>query len=83
MNLRHAISLAVLGWYLMLPAQPEEHGVADAAPSTPAAAMTFAVYRTRQAREDDRRQQLNDPVIGERMAEAKCLPTNDDSGKEK
>jgi hypothetical protein len=81
MKLHHAIALAVLGWYLMLPAQPDDRGVADAAPSTPAAAMTFAVYQTQQACEEDHRQQLNDPVIGERMAAAKCLPTNDEPKK--
>jgi hypothetical protein len=63
----------------MLPLQaPDEQGTADAAPS-PAASSTFAVYKTQRECEEERRQLLEDPVIGERMADAKCLNKEDDS----
>ena len=77
MKPRHAAALALVGWYLMLPAHPVERGSANAAPS-PEAASTFAVYKTQRECEEERRQFLDDPVIGERMADAKCLNTDDD-----
>jgi hypothetical protein len=72
MKLCQAAAVALVGWYLMLPAQPVERGTANAAPS-PEAASTFAVYKTQRECEEERRHLLHDPVIGERMADAKCL----------
>jgi hypothetical protein len=72
MKSSHAAALVLVGWYLMLPAQPVERGTASAAPS-PEAASTFAVYKTQRQCEERRRELLDDPVIGERMADAKCL----------
>jgi hypothetical protein len=74
MKPRHAVALALVGWYLMLPLQaPDEQGTADAAPS-PAASSTFAVYNSQQDCETERHQLLDDPVVGERMKSAMCLP---------
>jgi hypothetical protein len=76
---RHA-ALVLLGWYLMLPTQPVEHGTADAAPS-PEAASTFAVYKTQSDCEQARRGLLDDPVLGERMADARCMNMPDAAKK--
>jgi hypothetical protein len=78
MKPRHAAALALVGWYLMLPAQaPDETGTAIAAPS-PVAGATFAVYKSQQDCETERRGLLDDPVVGEKMKSAECLPTPDD-----
>jgi len=77
MKFPSAAALALVGWYLMLPAQPVERGAANAAPS-PEAVSTFAVYKTQRECEENRRQLLDDPVVGARMADAKCINTNDD-----
>ena len=74
----HAAALALVGWYLMLPAQPAERGTANAAPS-PEAASTFAVYKTQRECEQERRQLLDDPVVGEKMAGTRCVNADDDS----
>ena len=77
MKFPSAAALALVGWYLMLPAQPVERGAANAAPS-PEAVSTFAVYKTQRECEENRRQLLEDPVLGERMVDAKCVITTDD-----
>jgi hypothetical protein len=77
MKPRHAVALALVGWYLMPPAQaPDETGTAIAAPS-PVAGATSAVYKSQQDCETERHQLLEDPVVGERMKSAMCLPTID------
>lgn len=76
-NFRHAAVVVLVGWYLMLPAQPVERGTANASPS-PEAASTFAVYKTQRECEEERRALLDDPVVGEGMADAKCLNADDD-----
>ena len=78
MKPRHAVALALVGWYLMPPAQaPDETGTAIAAPS-PVAGATSAVYKSQQDCETERRGLLDDPVVGEKMKSAECLPTPDD-----
>jgi hypothetical protein len=78
MKSRHAAAVALVSWYLMLPLQaPDEQGTADAAPS-PAASSTFGVYKSQQDCETERRQLLDDPVVGEKMKSAECLPMPDD-----
>jgi hypothetical protein len=73
MNPRHAAALALVGWALILPMQvPAEHGTANA-DSAPAATSTFAVYKTAEDCDAERRQLLSDPVVGERMKDARCV----------
>jgi hypothetical protein len=76
----HGAALAFVVWYLMLPAQVPESGTANASP-VPIAASTFAVYDTAKQCESERRQLLDDPVVGARMAYAECVPMTTDGPK--
>jgi hypothetical protein len=69
-----------VGWYLMLPAQVPESGTANASP-VPMTASTFAVYDTAKQCEAERRQLLDDPVVGARITYAKCVPITSDGPK--
>lgn len=76
-NPRHAAALALVGWALILPMQvPAERGTANA-DSAPAASSTFGVYKTREKCEAERHLWLSDPVIGTKMAAAKCVEADD------
>jgi hypothetical protein len=54
----------------MLPATTSTPGAANASP-VPSVSI-WGYYNTREECEQDRLSMLNDPVIGERMKEAKC-----------
>jgi hypothetical protein len=70
MRFRHIAALALVGWYLMLPATTSTPKAANASPVPSVSIWDY--YNTREACEQDRISMLNDPVIGERMKEAKC-----------
>ncbi len=79
MTLRHTAAFALIGWYLMLPAQmPDGRGAAIASPAPAAPASIWDFYNTHHECEQARRQYLDDPVIGQRMKAAKCLPAPHD-----
>ena len=74
MKVRHAAMLALVGWYLMLPATAPQSGAANASPSP----SIWDSYKTREACEQERAILVNDPVIGERMRAGICLPSTND-----
>jgi len=76
MKLHHA-AILVMGWYLLVPTSAPTSGEANAAPSP--TASIWNTYKSRAACEAERRSLIDDPVIGERMAAAKCLQTKDQS----
>jgi hypothetical protein len=73
-NVRHTAALALVGWYLMVPAAASKYGDANASP-TPS---IWDSYKTRDDCQKERESLLNDPVIGPRMKDAHCLPGTDD-----
>ena len=70
MRFRHVAALALVGWYIMLPATTSTPGTANASPAP--SVSIWGYYKTREECEQDRHSMLNDPVLGERMKEAKC-----------
>ena len=70
MRFRHVAAFAIVGWYIMLPATTSTPGSANASPVP--SFSTWGLYATREACEQDRQSMLTDPVLGERMKEAKC-----------
>jgi len=70
MRFRHVAAFAMVGWYIMLPATISTPGLANASPVQ--SFSTWGLYNTREACEQDRQSMLSDPVLGERMKEAKC-----------
>jgi hypothetical protein len=75
MKPRHAAALVLVGWYLMVPATASKSGTAEAGP----APSIWGSYKTREACEQDRQSLVDDPVVGERMKAAKCLPSTSDN----
>ena len=71
MKLTHAVTLGLLGWYLMVPTSAPTSGEANAAPS-PTASL-WDSYKTLDACEAERRSLQDDPVVGPRMAAAQCI----------
>ena len=70
MMFRHVAALALVGWYIMLPATTSTPGTANASPAP--SVSIWGNYKTREECEQDRHSMLNDPVLGERMKEAQC-----------
>jgi hypothetical protein len=78
MKLHHAAMLALVGWYLMLPATAPQSGAANASPSP----SIWNSYKTREACEQERASLVNATVVGAPMKPAVCLPsTNDQRAK--
>jgi hypothetical protein len=76
MKFRNAAALALIGWYLLLPASAPESGTANAGPLP--TASVWGLYKTSDACEQERRSLFDDPVVGPRMKAAKCVRASDD-----
>ena len=71
----HAAALALVVWSLTVPATASKSGTVEAGP----APSIWGSYKTREACELERQSLVDDPVVGERMKAAKCLPPTSDN----
>jgi hypothetical protein len=74
MSLDQAGAHALVGWFLVAPAQAPTKGTVRASPSP--TVRVGHTYESKEQCEQDRDFLQRDPIIGPQMKSAKCVPSN-------